>query len=670
MRLPDGRLGEIWLRGPGIARGYWPGGPGDMARFQAEIADEPGAAYLRTGDIGFFADGRFCVTGRISDIIIKNGVNYFPTDLEFSAANADGRLPHWRSVAFSIAGDGGERVVVVQEVPREGRRSLDMAALAAVIRQAVLDDHGLGLDDVVLLKPGGIPVTASGKVQRRRCREMYLAGELENLAPSVDAVTPAEPRAAADGSDEIGETPMTEALRQALASVLNRTVEDIDARQPMSTFALDSLRVVEVQAYLETRHGLAVAAEVLQGPTPLYLVSTSGGAAAVDPAAFWRDGLFTAPGALPPAAEVPGGILVTGGTGLVGSHLIAALARQVDGPIHCLVRNGGKGDGVARLTDHLREAGMAAGVIAERVKPIVGDLTRPDLGLDAADYDRLAREIGTIFHNAAELDFLRPYASLKPVNVDGTRHLLTLAATARAKRFAHVSSVSVLETAVRAGRRLDEATVLDHPETLATGYAQSKWVADLLILRARDLGLDARVFRPPWVLGGQPGAAESAGFITRFLKTCVILGALPEGRFAWNIVTPEFVADAISRAMLGAMAARPVLHLGMEQPVGTGAFRDAFAAAGQDLPLLPVADWMARLKATLAEGRVTPLQPLASLFFQGRDGANAADAYVEGRLPEMDSRATLAELATAGVPWQVPDLAAFIRRVVLEAPQP
>lgn len=664
-RLPDGRLGEIWISGPSVSSGYWPGGPESDALFRAEIAGEPGTPWMRTGDIGFIEDGRFCITGRISDMVIRNGVNYFPTDLEYSAAGADPRLPKWRAAAFAVPGSGGERVVVMQEIPREGRRELDLAALAAAIRQAVLDDHGLAPDDVVLLKPGSIPVTASGKVQRRRCREMYLAGEIENLAPPVAAAPPQLAEDRAPPAAEMGETLMTEALRRALASVLNRAVEDIDPRQPMNSFALDSLRVVEVQAYLESRHGLTVIAETLQSATPLYLVATKG-AAATDPASFWRDGLFSPPAALPVAAEAPGGILVTGGSGLVGSHLIAALARHAAGPIHCLVRNGAKGSGTERLIRHLRAAGMDDAAIALRVKPIECDLTRPDLGLEAALYDHLAEDIGTIFHNGAELDFLRPYAALKSINVEGTRHILSLAATVRSKRVAHASSVSVLETPVRAGRLLDEATTLDHPETLANGYAQSKWVADLLVTRARDQGIDARIFRPPWILGPQPGGGDSSGFIARFLKTCMILGAVPEGGFGWNMVTPEFVAGAICQAMLGDLPARPVYHLGAAAPSTGIAFRDAFAETGVRLELVPVGDWMARLRRTLAEGLVTPLQPLASLFFQGLDGASAADAYVQGSLPEMDSRATLADLAAAGVVQDMPDLAAFIRHSVLE----
>ncbi|MEQ8226658.1 MAG: AMP-binding protein [Rhodospirillales bacterium] len=287
--LNDRLLGEVWLSGPGISKGYWPNSQDD-GKFQARIEGMPETAFLRTGDIGFIDDGNLYITGRISDLIIVNGVNYFPPDLENSTAAADDRLPKWRAAAFSYEVNGHPKVVAIQEIPRLGRHDLKMSELVSRIRQSVFDDHGLTLDDVVLLKPGGIPVTASGKVQRRRCRDLYLAHELENLAWPSGSGTPLPKKNPGDEDAMIGQTPVTEALRTALASVLNLTLADIDISKRMNEFPLDSLRIVEVQAFLESRHGMIISAEALQSETPLNLISSSrGNSPAADPAVYWRD---------------------------------------------------------------------------------------------------------------------------------------------------------------------------------------------------------------------------------------------------------------------------------------------------------------------------------------------------------------------------------------------
>ena len=490
---------------------------------------------------------------------------------------------------------------------------------------------------------------------------------MENLAEHINGLAPTKPVKNGDADASIGESYVTEALRRSVAAVLNCPPEDIDPEIPMNSFPIDSLRVVEIQVFLETRHGILVGAESLQSSTPLCLVSSSRAKkSGPDPAIFWRDGALDL--GLTPAfgGAAKDEVLVTGGTGMVGSHLIANLIKKTKGRLYCLVRNRGQVPGPERLARQLQAVGVNEADINDRVVPLEGNVARPDLGLPPETLNQLAEDVGTIYHNAAELNFLRPYEKLKPVNVDGTRTILALAAKTRSKKVAHVSSVSVLETLVRSGRSLDENTPLDHPESLATGYAQSKWVADLLAMRARDRGFDVRIFRPPWILAPVVGASESSGFIVRFLQTCIALGAIPDSQFGWNIVTPDFVAQAITEGMTANGQEQAVYHLGSSKLLYNRAFQKAFAQAGVNLELIPTQDWKKLFKATLIGDRKTPLQPLASLFFQNTDGANAADSYVEGRLPVMDSTATLGALAAAGVYEKSPDLVEFIRHAVLK----
>jgi acyl-CoA synthetase (AMP-forming)/AMP-acid ligase II len=168
-------VGEVWVAGPHIAAGYWQR-PEETARdFGAYLADGDGP-YLRTGDLGFVRDGELYIAGRSKDVIIVRGRNLFPHDIEATAEVADPRLRPGCSAAFSLD-DGQERVIVVQEVARQFIGH-DLTGIAPAIVMAVSTEHGVGLDAVVLVKPGNVPKTSSGKVQRSLCRRQWLRDEL------------------------------------------------------------------------------------------------------------------------------------------------------------------------------------------------------------------------------------------------------------------------------------------------------------------------------------------------------------------------------------------------------------------------------------------------------------------------------------------------------------
>jgi len=174
--LPERRVGELRLKGPSVMPGYYQ----DAEATRAVFDDQE---WLRTGDLGYLAASRIFVCGRLKDVIIVHGKNYYPQDIEWAAS----RVPGVRAgnvVAFrkpmSGAGDGREGVVIVAEsrLPPERR-----APLGLEIQQAVLERCGLRIDDVVVAEPGSIPKTTSGKVQRARTAALHAAGQLARRHP-------------------------------------------------------------------------------------------------------------------------------------------------------------------------------------------------------------------------------------------------------------------------------------------------------------------------------------------------------------------------------------------------------------------------------------------------------------------------------------------------------
>lgn len=172
----EGAIGEIWVKGGSVAHGYWNQPETSAAVFAATLADGRGP-FLRTGDLGFVRDRQLYVTGRIKDLIIVDGRNHYPQDLELTIEQAHPAIRAGRCVAFSVERDEGEAVVVVAELQEPALAE----AGAQAVRQAIQRQHDVGLGDLVWVRKGEIPKTSSGKLRRRECRARYLAGTLQRI---------------------------------------------------------------------------------------------------------------------------------------------------------------------------------------------------------------------------------------------------------------------------------------------------------------------------------------------------------------------------------------------------------------------------------------------------------------------------------------------------------
>ena len=207
--LPDGQIGEIWLSGQNMGTGYWNKPEETVATFQnilksrTDPSHAEGAAdaatWVRTGDLGAYHEGELYITGRTKDLVIIDGRNHYPQDLEYSAQEATKAVRTGFVAAFSVpanqlpdevfenahAGlkrdpdDTSEQLVIVAE-RAPGSHKLDLGPVADDIRAAVAVRHGVTVRDVLLTPAGAIPRTSSGKIGRRACRSAYLDGSLRS----------------------------------------------------------------------------------------------------------------------------------------------------------------------------------------------------------------------------------------------------------------------------------------------------------------------------------------------------------------------------------------------------------------------------------------------------------------------------------------------------------
>jgi acyl-CoA synthetase (AMP-forming)/AMP-acid ligase II len=185
-RLEADHIGEVWVGGPHICKGYWSNPATTRSTFRARIEGED-EFWLRTGDLGFIDEaGELFITGRIKDVIIVRGINYYPQDIENTVYDSHPSLRRYCGAVFSVLTENTEeKVVLVQEVERVHRRDLEIDEIIGCIREAVVNEHEIALDSIVLIRPGSIPKTTSGKIQRSLARRMWL----QNSFKAVDMLS-------------------------------------------------------------------------------------------------------------------------------------------------------------------------------------------------------------------------------------------------------------------------------------------------------------------------------------------------------------------------------------------------------------------------------------------------------------------------------------------------
>jgi len=182
-RRSTNRVGEIWVQGGNVARGYWDKTEETGDAFHARIDGEDGAQWLRTGDLGFLDEtGELFITGRIKDVIIIRGRNHYPQDIESTVQASHPALrPNYGAAFGTVDAQSEERLIIVQEVERTQRNRCSVDELEGCIREAVVEQHEIAPHRIVLIRPGQIPKTTSGKIQRSLTRRLWLDGAFKPL---------------------------------------------------------------------------------------------------------------------------------------------------------------------------------------------------------------------------------------------------------------------------------------------------------------------------------------------------------------------------------------------------------------------------------------------------------------------------------------------------------
>jgi thioester reductase-like protein len=562
--LKPERTGEIWVAGSGKCRGYWNNPELTLKQFRARLVDDTpyDEGYLRTGDIGFFHGGELYVCGRIKDMIILRGQNYYPHDIENVVEKSSGLIRHNCVAAFQIQEDSEPALAIVAEA-KNPRALPDTRKIAAAVRNYLNVEVAV----ISIIAPRAVPRTSSGKIMRHKTKQMWQRGQftvLSNFSREKDAGNSscdsdmhssfAELKAKYNltgkesynlveaGLDSLDLVVFVHELKELLkdkgAEMLARQV-DIGVIQRVAVAELfglaEKLKSAPEEALVHLRDSLAAFREE-QRAAEKQMMSND------------RKLIFEPPVPVRlPEIPVLNKVLLTGGTGFIGPFLMKSLLEQTRAKIYVLVRSSDEVQGKQRLRAAMESMGPCGVGLMEifdaRVFPVCGDLGQPKLGLTQDVWDFLASEIDTVFHNGATVNYLFNYDLMRDANVLGTNEVVRLAFEGKPKEFNYVSTTFVFGWAVKSV--LNETDLNENMELLDFGYSQSKWVAEQVVVDARNRGLSARIFRPALVSPSVTGGGNNFDIAVRLVAFMVNHGVGVDTLNQVSFVPADIVANNI-----------------------------------------------------------------------------------------------------------------------------
>lgn len=633
--VPRGVVGELYIGGRGVARGYL-GAPELTAE---RFVDDPfdagqGARMYRTGDLARWnRDDTLQFIGRRDHQIKLRGVRIELGEIDNALAALTGVQTAVTLLREDRPGDRRLVAYVVADCDGVYRDDVDASALRAGLARRLPEAM---LPSAFVFLPS-MPLTANGKIDRRALPE-----------PSAEA--PAERAIRAP------QTPTEHVVLTVWRDVLGR--EDLSTDDDFFASGGDSLSTLPLVFKLQTALGVEVPlAAVFATPTVVGLSDTidriRGGQTEETLDLHVRaslpdsiDAARVAP--TPRPRHAPKSVLLTGATGFLGAYVLRDLIDLTDAEMVCLVRADTEEEGLRRIRRNLESYRLWHDGDEARLVPVLGDLGSPRLGLGEAGFDALAHRVDAIVHNGGQVNFIAPYAHLEAANVDGTREVLALATTAHLKPVQLVSTLGVYLTRKHVGQTVREDHAPPDAEGQYGGYNQSKWASEHLGLLARERGVPVAIHRPARITGDRShGISNTGDYFNAWIRGCVQLGMAPDAEGDFFDMTPvDYVARAVVAVLLGAGDANGNYHYFNARTLPVTDAVAGIRDAGYPIAHVPYAEWQRALMAAVLAEADNPLRPFAGLFPE--QVADEADAERE-EMPRFDCSATeAAVMALAG----------------------
>jgi amino acid adenylation domain-containing protein/thioester reductase-like protein len=600
---PVGVAGELFIGGPGLARGYVSDPELSAEKFLANPFGPSGTRLYRSGDrVRWNAEGNIEFLGRIDNQVKIRGYRIEPGEIEVQLRTHPSVQEALVVVLTDPHGDGADKRLVAYVIGAQA----DPAALREYLAQR-LPAFMVPSAYVVLER---WPVNANGKVDRQALP-----------LPGADA----------QGAGEYVE-PATN-MERTVAGIWGELLglERVGVTSDFFVIGGNSLTATQLLARVRTHLGSTITLPAFFAEPTVramaYRLDNEAQAMADDDNEAPLDGavesMLALPDRLPPLASGMEQVLLTGATGFIGAYLVAEILQRWSRVVlHCHVRARNQASGMQRLRDNLVSYGLWRDEYATRIRILIADLAVPGLGLPAEPYAALARDIDLVIHNASHLNHVLPYRALRQDNVEPTRNLLQLALTSKLKGFMYVSTAGVVH-GDRKGRTVDETLAIElEQQTRREGYNASKWVSELMVRRVAAAGAPAQVVRlGRVVIDSRSGAGRLEDFVALFISTCLRIGAYPDFPLVEQVVPVDHVARAIT-ALAGDYSSTGVYHLiGDDKRNWSKLLPDFVDCADAGLKCMPMMEWIDTIKSRSA----TESLPFAPYLFWWDTDAGAPE---------------------------------------------
>ncbi|MEO5952397.1 MAG: thioester reductase domain-containing protein, partial [Chloroflexia bacterium] len=642
--VPVGVPGELYVGGVGVARGYYRRPeltaerfiPNPFSNATERVGDaaknNTGSRLYKTGDMARYrVDGNIEFLGRIDQQVKIRG-------FRIELGEIESVLQQHEAVSESIAvirEDGTERKCLVAYVVPRANAEIAASDLLAFLRER-LPEHMIPQDVIVLAV---MPLTPNGKLDRQ-----------------------ALPAPTLSGAFEVGYVAPRNAIEEQLAQIWMELLgcESIGVHDSFFELGGHSLLIAQLVVRIYELFGVELPLRnFFETPT----VEALGGLIAIargfesgpNVEARLREMDWEQEAKLDPKIRpdlvLPGcpagveAILVTGASGFLGAFLLYELLERTDANIYCLVRAHDILHARKRIKANLLNYGLWIEKHESRIFPVVGDLAEPRLGASDEEYGFLTSVVDTIYHNGGMVNFVAPYSQLKAANVLGTQEVLRFASLSKRKQMHFVSTLSVfLAHSKSPADIINEEDAPDDISGLDDGYAQSKWVAERLVLQARARGLSASIYRPARITGhGTTGQLNPDDFLSRLFIGCIQLCCAPDWDILLDMAPVDFVSRAIVCLSRQLHSHGKAFHLMNNTQLTWQEFVESARQVGFQMRLVTYDDWRALLLNSIAKGAENALKPVLPMFYQ------ESGIPFKRRIPQFDCRNTLHILDAEGI---------------------
>jgi amino acid adenylation domain-containing protein/thioester reductase-like protein len=597
--VPPGQPGELLIGGMGLARGYRNRPELTEERFIPNpFSSQPDARLYRTGDLArYLPDGNLAYIGRIDHQVKIRGYRIELGEIEDTLYQHEAVR---ETVVIARKDQSGEQSLVAYLVPRS--TPINISQLQAFLKKT-LPDYMVPSLFVVM---DALPLTPNGKIDRR----------------ALPAPKPAKSDANFVAPRNLVEQQLAEIWRRVLA------LEQVGIHDHF--FDLGGHSLLAAQFLAQVREAFQIELPL----TVLFDQPTIAGLA--EAIARVKDSGFSnlnstlteaihadlnldatiqpnPPGCYPDAPARH--IFLTGVTGFLGAFLLSELLQQTEAQIHCLMRAVSVEDAKQKIAANLNRYCLPTEGLGDRVTPILGDLSLPSLGLSPQQFQALAADIDLIYHNGAFVNLIYPYSALRAVNVLGTQEILRLASLTKIKPVHFISTLDVFQSPNYVGRTvvLEE----EHPACgaeLSDGYAQSKWVAEKLVMTAHTRGIPTCIYRPGMITGhSQTGASQPNDLVSRLIKGLTQLGIAPDLDLPMSLTPVDYVSRAIVHLSQQVTSWGKAFHLVTPQTLPFRHLVDEIQNFGYSIQWTDYHQWQSTLHRVATEQDHT-LSPLLFWF--------------------------------------------------------